>query len=334
MNTRFPTVVSTSPSNYQRDVPVSTSIRVEFSIDLDSRYIDPFVLMTDSFNRPVNVRVNYRAKVITITPLQALSMGTAYKVTLIGDTDVEDGAKQGIRSIIGDCMAGSVTLTFTTEQDETLAVPELSTPVNNSIIREKPVFKWNTVDNAAGYHLELSKSNTFGTLIHPQSEHSLIAATLLEPDVTLDDGIYYVRLRSVRDDGRSGEWSRAYQFNLSTSEEGSISEEDAPAVDVFPYYDEDVTIELEVVENFPKDLGNHVPTNVKSIYFRVIGDIDLTLLDSESLTLVGQHISGDFQEESHGVVKGRTTVVDNGDGTAYIVFTPEPLPILEEVGEI
>lgn len=333
MNTRFPTVVSTSPSNYQRDIPINTSIRVEFNIDLDQRYINPFVLMADSFNRPVEIRASYRSKVITITPLQPLSMGTTYHVTLVGDSDLEDGAKQGIRSIIGDCMAGNSSFTFSTEQDITLAIPELTVPINNSIVRSKPAFQWTTVENAAGYHFELSKSNLFGTFIYPQGEHSLITDTMIEPDAVLDDGLYYSRLRSVREDGRLGEWSKPYQFNLRTVEEGTIAEEDTSIGDEFPYYDSGETIELEVVENFPEDLGNYVPTNVKSLYFRVIGDIDLGLLDSESLTLIGQHISGDFQEESHGLVKGRITVVDNGDGTAYVVFTPEPLPI-EGVGEI
>jgi hypothetical protein len=326
--TRIPTILSTSPGNYDREVSVQTAIRAEFGIDLDSRFISSSVFMTDSKGALVDIRIAYRSKVITVTPKEPLSMGTTYTVTFVGDSDLADGSKEGIRSIIGDCMAGNTTLTFSTEQAEALAPPALRTPAHGSIIRQQPVFVWEEVEGASGYHFELSETNTFSSLVYPDEPRLLTETTIeLQP---LEDGLYYIRLQSVKDDGSKGEWSDIFQFHLTTVDEGSVSVEDAPPVDDFPMYDE-LDVELELIEAFPKDVAFQVDLNVKSLYFRVIGSIDISKLDNGSMKLTGTHISDDFEEESHGIVPGRTTVVNGGDGTTYIIFTPDPL--IETGGE-
>lgn len=327
-----PTIVSLSPTKYQKSVPISTSIRADFSIDLDSRYIEDNVFMTDGKGQRVDIRTSYRAKVLTVMPLSPLSMGTTYQVTFVGDSNLDDDVKQGLRSIIGDCMGGNEVLTFTTEVDESLTVPEVLLPVQGAVLKAKPTFKWNPVNTAKGYHIEISKTNTFASLIYPK-EQQVITTNELDVDVVMEDGLYYWRIRSVRNDGATGEWSKAYQFNIDTLEEGKVSEEDDDSsIDDFLEYDEN-DFELEIVERFPKELEALVPTNIKCMFFRIIGKFDLKLITPDSITLTGHHISGDFQEESHGTVKGDITVVQSKDGTSYIIFTPEPIPD-KEAGEV
>jgi hypothetical protein len=197
-------------------------------------------------------------------------------------------------------------------------------PVNGSIVKTIPVeFKWGTVMGALTYRLEISKTNTFSTLVFPiNDDNANSTETTMIPDIDWEDGIYYYRICS-QDSVDRGEWSPIYQINIDTLTEGNISEEDIPAVDV-PLYD-DAPIELELIESFPKELDYLVPTNVQNLYFRFIGDVDTSLLDKDSFKLVGTHISGDSYEQSHGVVSGKTTFVKSDDGTSYMIFTPIPL---------
>lgn len=327
-----PNITAFSPTKYQKSVPISTSVRADFSIDLDGRYIEDNVFMTDAKGTRIDIRTSYRAKVITVMPLKPLSMGTTYQVTFVGDSNLEDGIKQGLRSIIGDVMLGNEVLTFTTEVDESLTVPEVIAPSHGSVLKAKPTFKWKAVEAAKGYHLEISKTNTFATTIFP-TEHQVLTGTEILPDVEMKDGLYYWRIRSVRSDDATGEWSKPYQFNINTLDEGKVSEEDDDSnVDDFLEYDE-MDFELEFVEKFSDDLQTMVPTNVKCLFFRIIGKFDLKLITPDCMTLEGRHISGDYQEESHGEVKGDITVVQSKDGTSYIIFTPEPIPDTE-AGEV
>lgn len=327
-----PNITTFSPTKYQKSVPISTSIRADFSIDLDGRYIDGNVFMTDAKGTLIDIRTSYRAKVLTVMPLAPLNMGTTYQVTFVGDSNLDDGVKQGIRSIIGDCMAGNEVLTFTTEVDDSLTVPEVLLPAHGAVLKARPTFTWNPVSTAKGYHLEISRTNTFATLVYPK-EQQLFTKTEIEPDVEFADGLYYWRIRSVRGDNATGEWSKIYQFNIDTLEEGKVSEEDdTSTTDDFLEYDE-MDFELEIVERFPDELQTMVPLNVKSLFFRIIGRFDLKLITPECITLEGRHISGDFQEESHGTVNGDITVVQSKDGTSYIIFTPEPIPDKED-GEV
>ncbi|MNP45889.1 hypothetical protein D3C76_1398500 [compost metagenome] len=133
------------------------------------------------------------------------------------------------------------------------------------------------------------------------------------------DGIYYWTVRGVRNDGVTGEWSAIGQFSIQTFEAGTISPVDQPPVEVL--YDEP-NFEVELIESFPKLDSVDVPLNIKSLYFRVIGEIDVSLIDVDSFILKGTHIAG-VPEESHGEVAGQMSIVSGGDGTTYIIFTPD-----------
>lgn len=323
MARRKPTVISTSPSRYDTDVAVTTSIRATFDIDLDARYMDDFVYLLDSLGNRIDGRVSYKKKVITFTPKQSLSMGETYQFFIIGDSDLTDDKKQGVRSIIGDCMEGNVSINFTTEADQSVEPPVMTHPTNQSILRESPTFTWEAVDGVDGYQLQISVSNQFSSLVYPTSDDvDTLYDTTFHPDITFEDGLYYFRVRSVREDNVAGEWSKTYQFRLDTHEEGKISEGDADFVDATDDELFGVSMDLELVEEFPKPDSINVPTNVKSIYFRVIGDINLPNIDEDSVKIIGHHVSDDWEEESHGEVKGQVTIVRSNDGTTYIVFTP------------
>lgn len=315
-------VLETSPSNYATEVATTISITVTFNIDLDSRYIKDYVYLTDARGVHIESRVVYKRKTITVTPLNPLDPGKTYQLFIIGDADLTDNKPEGVRSIVGDPMPGNFILTFTTDGEAAIEPPGLILPGYGSVMRQNPIFSWEPVDGAVGYNIRISKSNRFDVLVFPENPDQVYTETEIEPAITWAEGIYYWSVRAIREDGVKSEWSDIGQFNISTLEPGKIAPEDAPPVDVI--YETDTSLEL--IEVFPKDGFAGVPTNVKSIYFRVIGEVDVSLIDVDSFRVVGAHVTGDYAEESHGEVKGTVSIVPAGDGTTYIIFTPDILP--------
>lgn len=316
---REPQVLATSPSNYEVQVPTNASLTVDFSIDLDNRYIEDHVYLTDSRGVHIDARVVYKKKRITVTPNAPLEAGKSYQLVLVGDSDLTDNVAQGIRSILGDPMPGNFTVNFTTDGEAALEAPTLLTPAYGSVNRVNPVFSWEPVEHAEHYQIRISKSNRFDVLDFPLEPAEKFFETSIEPDIEWVDGIYYWTVRGVRNDGVAGEWSAIGQFSIQTFEAGTISPEDVPPVEVL--YDEP-NFEIELIETFPKEGFVDVPLNTKSLYFRVIGEIDVSLIDVDSFSLRGTHISG-VPEDSHGDVKGQMSLVSAGDGTTYIIFTPD-----------
>lgn len=328
---RKPTVIEVTPHNYANEVDVETSIRATFSIDMDPRYMSDFVYLQDEEGNRIEGRVKYGKRVVTFTPHQPLKKQATYNLFLIGDSNLSDEETVGLRSIIGIAMAGVKIIRFTTMLGDQLLPPTAKFPMNNSVIRLKPVFEWSPVEGNEGYGIQISKTNTFNTLVYPLDDETTISGELLEPDVELEDGHYYWRIRTIQAGGETSIWSRILQFHFATSVEGKISHEDADEIDSTddPSFYE--ITELEFIEAFPSLDSIQVKTNVETLYFRLLGDIDLEALDIRSLTLTGEHISEDYEEESHGPVKGRTVLVESDDGTVYVLFTPEPLSQGEEV---
>ena len=332
-----PQVISVDPVNYATEVDVSSSIQVTFNTDLNTQSLSRNVILRTSWGEEVEGRIVYRRKVITFTPLEPLEKGTNYVLTVQGDNNLEDDSQEGIRSILDEAMAGTFTSRFMTDSTGLLPVPNVISPTNNTIIKELPTYTWEPVEGASSYEVEISKTNTFATKVFPLSEYSTIHNTTLSPDIVYEDGIYYWRVRAVGGVNDKGAWSPVMQFNLSRENLGQIVAEDGAFIDATDDVSFTGTMELELIETFPKELATLVPTNVANLYFRLIGDIDLSTIDMDSLQLDGVHISGDFEEEAHGRVSGKITIVSSADFTTYIIFTPDPLPVestdaeLEEV---
>ena len=324
-----PQVVSVEPINYATGVDVSSSIKVTFNTDLDAQSLSGNIKLHTSWGEVVEGRIVYRKKVITFTPVEPLEKGTNYVLTIQGDNNLEDGSEDGIRNILEETMAGSFTSRFMTDATGLMPAPYVLSPTNNTIIKELPTYTWESVEGASSYEVEISKTNTFSTKVFPLEE-TQIHETTLSPNIEYEDGIYYWRVRAVSGVNDKGAWSSIMQFNLSRESLGQITIEDGAFIDTTDDVTFTGTMELELIETFPKDLATLVPTNVANLYFRMIGDIDLSAIDMDSVQLSGKHISGDFEEESHGRVNGKITIVTSDDYTTYIIFTPEPIPIVSE----
>lgn len=321
---RYPQVLETSPKNYETDVPVNVSLSATMSTYIDQNHLDPYIYLLDAEGTHIEGRIVLKRKVIVFTPFQPLDPGKSYQFVLQGDNDLTDNKEDGIRSITGESMQGNTVVTFTTEVVESLPAPEAVNPTRDSVIKEIPTIRWTEVIEANSYQFYLSRSNRFDTLVYPDDTNQKIYETFIDPNIEWTDGIYYWKVRSINETGVHGEWSTIYQFHLDRSEEGTISEDDTLPIEMFY---ENANIELEVVESFPNEESVQIPINLKSIYFRVIGDIDINLLDKNSFRVTGEHLTQDEYEPSHGEVSGQISIVSHDDGTNYIIFTPDVLSV-------
>lgn len=330
----LPQILGVEPRNYEVDIDINSSIIITFNTDIDASSLSGQVVKVSEVetSQLVSGRISYRRKVVTFTPTEPLSKGTNYMVTVEGDNNLEDGVNEGVRNILGEYMVGSFSSRFMTDAEGLLPAPIIIAPMNNTVIKETPVYEWEFMEGVSHYEVEISKTNTFATLVFPMSDSNTIFGTAISPNIDYEDGIYYWRVRAARHANDKGAWSPIMQFNLSREERGHIALEDGAFIDATNDVSFTGEMPLELIEVFPKDLESLVPVNVANLYFRMLGDINMNDIDMDSVQLIGKNITGDIEEESHGRVDGKITIVTSGDFTTYIIFTPRVIP--EETEEV
>lgn len=83
---------------------------------------------------------------------------------------------------------------------------ELISPVNDTLIHDNnPTFLWHAMDEAAGYHLQVSSSASFIN----KSIDIEISDTIYTAVNPLDNGSFYWRVRGINQDNVPGDWSDA-----------------------------------------------------------------------------------------------------------------------------
>ncbi len=115
-----------------------------------------------------------------------------------------------VRAIDADGLEG-----FNAEHKFRLVVPiepPRMMPLRDAKTGKQPLdFRWETAKNAAAYHLQLSTSSDFSTLLIDISNYS---GTQLYIEQTLDPGTYYWRVASRTAFGKQSAFSPAQSFSL------------------------------------------------------------------------------------------------------------------------
>jgi Bacterial Ig-like domain len=210
-------VLRTYPRHLSENVERDVVIEVVFMIDLNRQLLndDLIVLFNMTEQRSVPIRYEYRNRVLKITPVEILDPLTHYQLQLIG-------GEKGIRDITGRYLIESYQVEFFTKDIDSIKPPVFLSPTHLSEVNVKPVFSWESVQNAYAYELQISTSNTFQNLVWP-SEKTLIFNTQVTPDIHYKKGRYYARIRSVAEDGTRSAYSDVMQFyfNQETVEQSS-----------------------------------------------------------------------------------------------------------------
>ena len=88
----------------------------------------------------------------------------------------------------------------------------LSSPANKGYSNQSPTgFAWNSDATSSSYHLQISDSKGFKTILFEQDN---IGGTSV--NVLLDDANYYWRVRGKNDSGAYGKWSATWYFTQDT----------------------------------------------------------------------------------------------------------------------
>lgn len=124
-----PIIISTSPINGVIDVPVSSTIRIEFADPVITESVNLLTFILENMNSQTNISCTIElnntvglddGEIVTVTPQddigwngEGLNGLTLYQLTITGVTSAD-----------GDVMPGSYTMSFTTIADDVTEIPD------------------------------------------------------------------------------------------------------------------------------------------------------------------------------------------------------------------
>lgn len=326
-----PKVVRSYPGNLAKEIPNNVVIKVDFNTDLDRDNIVPYFQITDELGNRIEGQVAYNERTISFVPKRIYGSSQTVRVTIVGD-DLS-GKGIGIRSVLGERMRGNFSFSFTVAAVPQLPAPNLVYPRNQTVIDKQPTFRWEPVDNAEYYQIEVSKSNTMNPVLWPHNaaEYRVYDVSEdLDPQDEFEDGIYYWRVRAVNAHSGPGEWSLISIFNKDTIVEGTVVDEDTlpPYMPEYEEFDDEGDY-IEILEVFPEDGFSNVGLNLKTMYVRVLGTYTKEQVQN-SFRIEADRVDGDDSDPIlvHSNVEGIIDVIHD-NGTTIITFTFEPLEVTE-----
>lgn len=203
-------VYKTIPHHTQEEVLLDQEIEITFMLDINVNSLrqENIILLNLSEQKVEPVKFTYDRKLLKIKSLNLLHANCHYQLQIVGGVN-------GVKDIIGRIMAETYELEFYTKDIASIKPPVILYPNDLSIVLEKPEYRLAKVENALYYEVQISLSNTFHNLIWPKNnekvygEEDKIVAKL---DITYENAQYYVRARSVNDQGLSSSWSKPIRF--------------------------------------------------------------------------------------------------------------------------
>lgn len=316
---KAPRILTSTPASNAKEVSLGTTeFTVEFDLDLDKSQIDNNISLETAagVKLPAQIKYDNRKVTLTLNPAMTLEPGTEYRLHVKGDNDLDDGFTVGVRSIFGVAMHTTRFIHFTTEASAALPAPKALHPPHLSSRKERPHFEW-TITDAARYEVEVAKENAFREIYWGNQ----YATPPVTPNVaaTFPDGTYYWRVRSIDTKGRAGEWSDTFVFVMDSLELGPVAPNDTlpPELGYDAYAPEG---DIEFLDTFPKEEASNVRRELKTVSFRVLGEVKAEEVQAE---LYGESLFGD--EADHGELDVAVSV-EEGPGFTTIHLTIPAIP--------
>lgn len=237
---------------------------------------------------PVKIKdITYKNRIATITFEHPLDPKTSYVGHIQGSSD--PNTKDGILSILGQPLVGYYSWRFRTSGKVGLDAPILISPPSATLIRRRPTFRWEPVDGATSYEIEVSgSSNFFRVLWNTETPE-----TQATPAFDFEDGSYYWRVRA-KDEDRVSPYSQIAVFTLE--QEVPVEEPWGDSPDSANPHHPDSTPAIRILE----PSSELAPLNTNMILVRV--DVPPHLIDPSTIILTGRAVFDDPSIESHGQV--------------------------------
>jgi len=315
-------ILSIEPRKIDTNVPLDKKIKVTFQRDMNVNTLNTSTFQLEKNNgENVEGSVEYKDKIAYFTPDTPLEPDTTYQVTLVGDSEVEDGEGEGIQDILDNSLYGNYTWTFTTAKSETIKAPQLEEPYNESYLESNPIeFSWERPEGAVRFELQIARDRNFRTIVWPEDQ-SYISEEYITPDIEFKDGQYYWRVRAIDSRERPSKWSPIWTFSINTLKKGKVTNEDPEEPEVI---DSGYAAPRELAEMFPDNHDSNIDLNLGAIVIKVLGEVDPDEVNENNFKITGKALGYADDDESHGDVEGTISVFYK-DGLSHIVFQPEPV---------
>lgn len=318
LNTLGLGVENVNPGNFKTNINTNTDISVLFNSDLNIvSIIDNFIVLKDSSFKydsgeikvsdfeTVEGNITYKDKTVFFTPFNQLDSNCRYIIYI---------AKNGIIDVLGNTMLVDYISYFSTEAYASLGDCKVVYPENNktlSILDRISLSELNTEK----YLIQISKIKTFDNLVVER----IINTNLLEEDLKLGDGLYYIRAKAL-----NGVFGDSCVVTIRTHSNTIPTDQDLDESYIWQEYEDN---KCSLKETFPIDLAFNINEKTNVIYMKFDGIIDIDNIDFHEGYFIGESNDDDDDDvSSHGDVDGTYTVVhDEEKVETYIFFTPNSL---------
>lgn len=315
INTLGLRVENVNPEKFKTKVNVNSDISVSFNSDLDSSSIfDNFKILKESAVKYDDGEINlsdfdavagnitYKDKVVVFTPFLPLSINCKYIIYI---------SANGIRDILGNTMLVDYISYFSTASYSELGICEILEPEKNKILYSLDKISLSKLDSDK-YLIQISKTKTFDNLVLEK----VIYTNLLEEDLKLGDGLYYIRAKAM-----NGEFGESCVITIKTHTNTVPTDQDLDEEYIWQEYQND---ELKLLENFPTGIDINQKTNILYMKFNKILGIDS--IDFFESFITGETNDEDISETDNGELDGSyITVSDDEKSETYVFFVPNSL---------
>jgi hypothetical protein len=202
-------IYKTIPKHTEEKVHLDQVIEIFFMIDLNQQSLrEEHVILFNLTEQLVEpIQFSYNRRVLKVTPVSNLLPNNHYQFQIVG-------GEKGIRDITGRMMAQTYEVEFYTKDVQKIKPPTVLSPTDLTSVRESVQVELDSVVDADYYELQISKSNTFHNLVWPLDGEKVYKTSdvKLIPTIKYETGQYYLRVRSVSDDGTLSSWSSTVRY--------------------------------------------------------------------------------------------------------------------------
>jgi hypothetical protein len=283
-------VLRTDPHHTAQKVPLDKPMQVVFMVDINVQTLDEGSVMLFNMGEQKTepVQIEYRKRTMQITPVHPLQPLTNYQLKVVGGED-------GIKDITGQMMPDTFVIDFHSDDVKEIKPPVLLAPTDQSELVTDPQFSWSPAEHAYYYQLEISKSNTFDVLVWPKEPNRIFETNVI-PEYKLENGTYYARIRSVKDDGIRSAYTKPIQFlysgaaaNLAVADQEPEQDQLNSLQDHFAYQLQNMAGALSVIQVSPASNTVNLPiAQIKEIVIEFSEDVDPASLKPEWFYVVAE----------------------------------------------
>ncbi|MFH1654029.1 MAG: Ig-like domain-containing protein [Pseudomonadota bacterium] len=257
-----PIIVETNPQNATKGHPINAAMTVTFSEQIRPPSINPNdIRLDDVKGNSVEVTLVYNSSgnSASVVPVKNLEYETIYILTI----------GRNIIDLAGNQMTSDTIVTFQTAKFPDYVPPDLPiliSPSNEGTIGDpNPIFVWKGSSDSVRYRVQIASDGKFSNILF---DLDTITSQQFEmpPHLSLNEGIYYWRLKAVDICDNWSEFTTSNKFTVKT-------------------------FNTDILKTIPANGEGNVPTN-QSLMILFVKELDQNASLENSIRLYQNHQGG------------------------------------------